>query len=71
MLRMKIVIEKDCVVGILAQQYLRAVDIISNVYQIAFETFGKPMMSSLVVVEQKNTNRMPLRGNVAQTELAQ
>jgi hypothetical protein len=55
---MKIVIEEDGVVGICTQQFLRLLNVIGNIHKIALETLRKPAMSSLVIVQKKNSNGM-------------
>ena len=57
----EIVIEKNRVVGTGAQQLLRFPDVACDVDEVAFEARRKPAMPSFIVIQQKDTNRMPLR----------
>ena len=61
--RMKIVIEEDGVIRICTQQFLRLLYVIGNIDKIAFETCRKPAMSSRIIVQKKNSNRMALSLN--------
>ena len=71
MFRMKVVVEKDCIVTICAQQFQRLSHIVGDIDEIAFEAFREPLMPPLVVVEQKNANRMTLSRCFAETELVE
>lgn len=71
MLRQQVVIEKDRVVEILAEQFARARDIVGDVQIIAVEAFGEPDVTARVVVEQKNANRTARHRIILETEPAQ
>jgi hypothetical protein len=68
MMRQKIVIEKDRVVCILTQKFLRFGDRFGNVNLVAFESFLKPTVTAMIVIEQKNRNRRALGTQVRQAE---
>jgi len=58
MLGMQIVIEKDRVVRSRSQQLLRLTDVVGDVDEVAFESFSKPLMTTNIVVQEKNTDGM-------------
>ena len=71
MFRMQIVIEKDCVVIIRAQEVPRLRDIVSYINHIAFEARCKPLVPSSIVIQQKDADRVALSSNAAETKFAQ
>jgi hypothetical protein len=70
MFGMKIVVQKDSVVGISAQELLCMLYVIGHINKIAFETRRKPAMPSLVIVQEKNSNWMALNLYFAEAEFA-
>jgi len=52
------VIEKDCIVRFSTQHLLRLNDVVSDIEEITFETSREPLVSSLVVIKEKYTDRM-------------
>ena len=71
MFRMKIVIEKDRVVIIGAQDLPRLLNVVRHVDHVAFEALGKSAVALLVVFEQKDADRITLRGKIMEAKLAQ
>ena len=60
MLRVKIVVEEYGVVVIRFQHFLGGDHSLSDIERIAFETCFEPPVSSLVVVQEKYSDRMAL-----------
>src|SRR6185503_16981138 len=60
MFRLQIVIEKDRIVRSRLKQLFRVVNLANNVQLVALEAFREPLASALVILEQKNTDRMSL-----------
>ena len=55
MFRMQIVIQKNCIVRIRAQELLGLFYIVGHINEIAFETPGKPFVPSIVVIQKEHT----------------
>ena len=71
MFGMEIVIQKDGIIRIFAQKLLCFRHVISHIYEIALKTSREPSMSSLIIVQKKNSNWMALRFHFAQSEFGQ
>ena len=71
MLGMEVVIQKNCVVGVFAQQLLSLRDVVGHVDEVAFEPFSEPLMSAPIVVQQKDSDGMSFTINSANTEFSQ
>jgi hypothetical protein len=69
--RMKVVIQEDGIIRISLQKLLGGLNVISHVKQIVFETFRKPFMSSLIVVEEEDANRIALDLDLAESKFGQ
>lgn len=71
MLGVEVVIQKDSVVRVFAQQLLSLCDVVGHVDEIAFEPFREPLMSASIVVQQKDPDGMSFTVNSANTEFCQ
>lgn len=58
MLGMQVMIQKDCIVRVLAQKLLSLADIVGHVDEVALEPLGEPPMPALIVVKKKNSDRV-------------
>ena len=67
MLWMEIVIEKDRVVRSRSQQLLRLIDVVGDIDEVAFKSFRKPLMTTNIVVQKKNTDGMAFGFDLYQT----
>jgi hypothetical protein len=67
---MEIMIEKNGIVGIIAQQLLSLRHVVGNIQVIALKALAEPVLPSSVVFEQKNPNRVAIRGNFAEPKFA-
>ena len=68
MVRKQIVVEKDCVVGVLPEKFFGFVNCFGDVEFVAGKSFFKPAMSSSVIVKQKNCNRTAVGLHIYQAE---
>ena len=59
-LRLQIVIEKDRIVSSRLQKLFRFVDFANDVKMIALEAFSEPVAAPLVILKQKDADRMAL-----------
>jgi hypothetical protein len=56
MLRQQVVIQKDGVVSIPAQELARALDRLRDVQIVAFKTSGEPVVPTRVVVQEEDSD---------------
>lgn len=68
MMREKIVIQEDRIVGRLFEQHLSLLDILRDSKIVSGESLFEPSVSTGIVIEKKNGNRRPLSGHIIQTE---
>ncbi len=61
-------IQKDCVVGILAQKLLRLTHVVGHIDKVALEPFGEPLVSASIVIEKKNSDRAAFAINPPDTK---
>jgi len=71
MLGVEVVIQKDCVIRVFAQQLLSLCDVMGHVDKVAFEPFREPLMSASIVVQEKYPDGMSFTINSANTEFSQ
>ena len=69
--RQQVVIQKDRVISVRAEELARARYIVCNIQMIAVETPGEPDVPARVIVKKENTNRVTVGLNVIEAELAQ
>jgi len=58
MLGMQIMIQKDGIVGILAQKLLCLPHVVGHVDEVTLEPFSEPLVPALIVVQKKNSDRV-------------
>jgi chemotaxis protein CheY-P-specific phosphatase CheC len=68
MMGKQIVVEKNRVVSVLTQKFFSVINRFGNVYIVAIKSFDEPTMSSLIIIEQKNCDRIAFSLQICQTE---
>ena len=67
-LGMQVMIQKDCVVRVLAQKLLCLSHVVGHVDEVTLEPFSEPLMPALIVVKKKNSDRMAFSINSPDTK---
>lgn len=71
MFRMQVMIQKDCIVGVLAQELLCLPDVVGHVDEVALEPFSEPFVPALIVVKKENSDRVAFTLNPADAKFRQ
>jgi hypothetical protein len=68
---MKVVIQKEGVVRVIAKKLLSLLDVLRYINEIALKARGKPPMPSAIIIEKKNSNWMSFGISYLETQLQQ
>ena len=60
MLRPQIMIEKYCIVDVIAQEILRVIDVICRIQMIARKALREPFITPRVIFQEKHPDRMAM-----------
>ena len=71
MLRVQIMVQEERVIRVSFQEILRHAYIFGDVEMISFEAICEPLVSTAVVIQQENANRMTLGVVIAKPKLGQ